>query len=112
MKLWHKHDEWTQHASCWGSEDHTLPPERVPTCNHLDEELHLPVADVERVTEICGRCRVRPECIKWATNPDAPASSVWVAGRWIPDKKRAARRVREELVLTLPYELESRGEDV
>lgn len=103
MKLWNRHDEWTQYANCGDSIGHILPP-------HRDDG--GPVADVPVVQAICEGCRVRPECIKWATDPNKPESSVWVAGRWIPGGKRQARRVRAELLASLSNEYEARGDDV
>src|ERR1044072_447647 len=104
MKLWHKKGEWTRYASCGGSIDHTIPPERVRSNDPLDDESHLAVADPDEVRRICGSCRVRPECIEWATDPDKPESGVWCAGRWIPDNKRRARKVRALLTATLRAE--------
>lgn len=112
MKLWTTHDEWVQFSNCGGSLDHTIPPERPSSSDPLDDESELPVADPKRIADLCGSCRVRPECIQWATDKDKPERSVWVAGRWVPDNKRRARKVRSELVLTIPSELASRGEDV
>lgn len=111
MKLWNKSDEWMQYASCGGSVDHTLPPDR---------DDGGPVANTLEVKGICDRCRVRPECIRWALTPQGGSkgfspslpASVWVAGRWIPESKQKAKRVREELVFAFLGELESRGEDV
>lgn len=112
VRLWNTQDEWTQYANCGESLDHTIPPERPHSDNPMDDESQLPVADPARVKSICDSCRVRPECIKWATDPDKPEAGVWCAGRWIPANKRRARKVRVDLVLTLPSEIHSRGEDV
>jgi hypothetical protein len=112
MKLWRTDQEWFKYANCGDSPDHTIPPERKRSADPMDDESHLAVADQDKVKSLCGSCRVRPECIQWATDPAKPERSVWCAGRWIPDNKRRARKVRAELVLTLQKELSSRGEDV
>jgi hypothetical protein len=111
--MWEKKDDWIKYASCYGSADHTLPPERkVRSTDPLDDESKLPLADPKRVRRICDGCRVRPECIMWATDPEKPQSGVWCAGRWIPVTTVAGQKVRNALVSTLPSELQSRGEDV
>ena len=112
MTLWQRRDEWTRYANCFGSVDHTVPPERHTALDPLDDESGLPVADPVVVRRICDSCRVRPECVQWATDPAKPERGVWVAGKWIPENKRKARKVRAEPVLTIPRELESRGDDV
>lgn len=107
MKLWRTRDEWKRYANCGGSPDHTLPPTRG------EEDADKPVADQNRVVYLCAGCRVRPECIRWATKPgpDAPVD-VWVAGRFIPPDKRGARKVRAQLAETLDEEYFVRGDDV
>jgi hypothetical protein len=107
MKLWTTSDEWKKYASCGGSIDHTIPPERD------EEDADKPVANVRKVQHICGTCRVRPECVRWALKPGADQPvDVWVAGRFIPVNKRKARRVRQELAETLDREYAARGDDV
>jgi hypothetical protein len=107
MKLWHRNNEWTSYASCRGSIDHTIPPTRDP------DEQDRPVANRGKVVDICGSCRVRPECIKWALKPGpAQPVDVWVAGRFIPMNKRQARKVRQQLADSLEGEFEARGDDI
>lgn len=107
MKLWRTVDEWKKYSNCGGSIDHTIPPTRS------EEDADKPVADPDKVRSICGACRVRPECIRWALKPgpDQPVD-VWVAGRFIPMNKRQARKVRQQLADALEGELIARGDDI
>lgn len=115
-KLWLRKYEWLSYSACGDSIDHILPAKRRGKG---------PVSDVRRISDICGSCRVRPECIMHAV--DTKAHSVWVAGQWIPDddgnragkvwrNKRwvdsVATRVRKSLQDTVDRELEMRGDDV
>jgi hypothetical protein len=96
MRTWSKKFEWTGYANCL--EDARF----ISETSSDDEELEL----------ICGECRVRPECAKWAT--DDEVSSVFVVGVRLPDPmyKRQLRAAHDRLRASIPLELEHRGEDV
>lgn len=111
MKLWSKKFEWQDYSSCVGDvkfvteprSSETPPWSPGPTLN--DQE-------VQEVREICGNCRVRPECIRWAL--DDEVSSVWIAGEYLPDPafRRGLRSVYDRLRGSLPDELARRGDDI
>lgn len=111
MKLWSKKYEWQGFSNCSGDVRFITDPRSTesppwspgPTLDH---------EEVQEVRAICGACRVRPECIKWALEDDV--SSVWVAGEYLPDPtfKRSLRLVTDRLRSSLPHELAVRGDDV
>lgn len=103
-KFWFHADDWFGYANCYGSTDHTLPPER---------EDDGPTADPLAVREKCLNCRVRPECAQTAV--DEQWNDVWVCGTWIPghdQDRREAGIVRQNLLNSIPDELKHRGTDV
>lgn len=103
-KFWSRSDDWYGYANCYGSTDHTIPPER-------DDD--GPTADPAAVQSKCANCRVRPECAQAAV--DEQWNDVWVCGTWIPghdSDKREAMSVRQNLLQSIPREMAQRGDDV
>ncbi|WP_411828816.1 WhiB family transcriptional regulator [Mycobacterium intracellulare] len=98
IRLWDTATEWRGYANCRGDERFTAE--------------RLTAQDIVEVQQICGQCRVRPECIEWALQQRA--SAVIVAGAIMPDPqfKKSLRRVHRFLRDRLPYEREARGEDI
>ena len=69
MKTWRYKLEWFPFAECLDNDAHTS--ETVTNATLLE------------IQETCGRCQVRPECIKWALEKEM--SAVWVAGQELND---------------------------
>ena len=119
MKLWNRADEWTDLALCGGDIRFIKPP------NELGPR------EVKNIQSICAKCPVRPECIQLNTSPVTdlalkvrrPASSIWVAGVWLPEvnsEDRATRRAQRKelqgtqaaLLASLPQEYDNRPDEV
>ncbi|QNJ56882.1 WhiB family transcription factor [Mycobacterium phage Reindeer] len=107
-KLWHRKDEWTDHAPCAGNIDFIISPEK------------LGPERTENVKATCAGCPVRPECIEMNTKPVAdfwrkalrPSNGIWVAGEWLPERQKVSKEVleekREQLLARLPEERRNR----
>lgn len=103
-KFWRRTDDWYAYANCYGLPDFTTPAERNDGG---------PVADIDIIHTICDMCRVRPECARAAC--DEEWNDVWVCGVWIPGHdidRREAKNVRQNLLDSIPNELDARGDDV
>ncbi|MFF0745426.1 WhiB family transcriptional regulator [Streptomyces sp. NPDC004111] len=67
-------------------------------CTEVDPELFFPVSGLgpgavqtQRAKEVCGRCRVRRQCLRWALEIGRPAG-VW--GGTSEQERAAIRRRR------------------
>jgi hypothetical protein len=111
VKLWYRKDEWQGYANCLGDSRFISDPRSTEDTPWAPAQT-LDRSEVQEIRRICGECRVRPECIKWALDYDM--SSVWVAGEYLPDPafKRGLRSVHDRLRGSIPGELAARGDDV
>jgi len=65
-------------------------------CRDVDPELFFPIGktgpalvQIEEAKQVCGRCRVREECLRWALD-SGQDSGVW--GGLSEDERRALKR--------------------
>ena len=65
-------------------------------CRDVDPELFFPIGNtgpalvqIEEAKQVCGRCRVREECLRWALD-SGQDSGVW--GGLSEDERRALKR--------------------
>jgi hypothetical protein len=98
MKMWTRRDEWVELALCVDSDIHTM---ENPAAEHM-----------QLAAQLCGQCRVRPECIEWAVRESACA--VVVAGTYLPDpqNKKELKSIYHQLRESLPNERKARGDDI
>jgi hypothetical protein len=97
MKTWRKNGEWQLYSACGEAGVEFI------------DEAHVPLA-----IPICGGCKTRPECIRFALDPDtgrglenprdpspaegASAQGIVAAGHWIPEDRLEDCAPRSRLV--------------